>query len=583
MARRALGSGAGARRLAPLAPRQPAGRRPRGRSSGSAAACPAGPTPSSPRSSPRPAPSAPAIGVGTGLAAPTLLAHGADELKRRLLPRAITGEDTWCQLFSEPGSGSDLAGLTTRATRDGDEWVVDGQKLWSTSAHHADLGLLLARTDWDVPKHRGITLLRPADAPARRRGPSAAPDERPRLVQRGVPHRRPRAGRPTSIGEPGEGWRVAMTTLAHERGFATLRRRRFDVDGRPGRRARPPPRPTSTSPPTPGTRSAPGVPTSSSSRRRSHGRRDDAVVRQRIAGLVALQRAHDWTARRAQAARAAGRAPGSEGSLGKLAASEVARRAAACPRVARRRRRPAHRSRQPARRRRRRGARQRPGAVDRRRHRRDPAQHHRREGARPAARAERRSGRAVPEHPPLSWSRSTTRWCAGRRRCWRRTSTRSSATGCSAIHPGEHIGMPSRHLTFVISFDDPLELSVLPDGAPPVRPLRRPARRSAHDARVVIRHDGNQHGIQLARHAGRRTGAVRSARPARWRRDVVPLDVLWGRLAGELLDRLDAAPARGRERFAVLERRAAAGAVGARRDPVRRPAGDGRGVAPAGR
>src|SRR5918999_855600 len=72
-------------------------------------------------------------------------------------PDGVTGEQTWCQLFSEPGAGSDLAGLTTRAELDGDEWVVNGQKLWSTSAHHADFGLLLARTNWDVPKHRGIT------------------------------------------------------------------------------------------------------------------------------------------------------------------------------------------------------------------------------------------------------------------------------------------------------------------------------------------------------------------------------------------------------------------------------------------
>ena len=99
----------------------------------------------------------PAVGGGMGLAAPTLLAHGSDDLKRRLLPRALTGEDTWCQLFSEPTNGSDLAGLSTHAERDGDEWVVNGQKLWSTSAHHADLGLLLARTDPDVPKHRGIS------------------------------------------------------------------------------------------------------------------------------------------------------------------------------------------------------------------------------------------------------------------------------------------------------------------------------------------------------------------------------------------------------------------------------------------
>ena len=102
-----------------------------------------------------------AVGVAkTGirrLAAATLLVHGSDEQKQKFLRRSLTGEDTWCQLFSEPGSGSDLAGATTRAEFKGNRWVINGQKVWTTSAHHADWGLLLARTDWDKPKHQGLS------------------------------------------------------------------------------------------------------------------------------------------------------------------------------------------------------------------------------------------------------------------------------------------------------------------------------------------------------------------------------------------------------------------------------------------
>ena len=91
------------------------------------------------------------------LAAETILAHGSEDQKRRYLRPILTGEHAWCQLFSEPGSGSDLAGSTTRAELVDGTWILNGQKVWNTSAHHADFGILLARSDWDVPKHQGLS------------------------------------------------------------------------------------------------------------------------------------------------------------------------------------------------------------------------------------------------------------------------------------------------------------------------------------------------------------------------------------------------------------------------------------------
>ena len=163
------------------------------------------------------APAPPARGViGHGMVAPTLVTHGTDAQQRRYLRPMFTCEDIWCQLFSEPGAGSDVASLATRAERDGEEWTLNGQKVWTTVAHLANLGLLLARTDPDAPKHAGITcFLVDMHAPGVEVRPLHQITGEAEFNE--VFFTDVRVPDATRLGTVGEGWRVALTTLMNER------------------------------------------------------------------------------------------------------------------------------------------------------------------------------------------------------------------------------------------------------------------------------------------------------------------------------------------------------------------------------
>ncbi|MFO1025238.1 MAG: acyl-CoA dehydrogenase family protein [Acetobacteraceae bacterium] len=263
------------------------------------------------------------------LAAATLLAHGTDMQKEKWLKRSLSGEDTWCQLFSEPGSGSDLAGAMTRAEKKGNRWIINGQKVWTTSAHHADWGLLLARTDWDVPKHQGLSYFvidihqkGVEVVPLKQMNGHASFNQVFFTDAEVLPEHQ--------IDQLGRGWAVATTTLMHERreadgvrnwgkASAVGKGRIYDEERAENETAMAPYK---------------WYPQRAGrvdlviERAQETGAIADPVVRQEIARLLTMQKSAEWTARRARAAQMQGKPQGPEGSLGKLASSHVARLAA---------------------------------------------------------------------------------------------------------------------------------------------------------------------------------------------------------------------------------------------------------------
>jgi alkylation response protein AidB-like acyl-CoA dehydrogenase len=272
-----------------------------------------------------------AVGVArkgsSTLAASTILTHGSDVQKGKFLRRILTGEDAWCQLFSEPGSGSDLAGATTRAVLHGDHYVINGQKVWNTSAHHADYGILLARTNMDVRKHQGLSyFLMPMRQPGvevrqlRQMNGHASFNE-VFFVDALVP-------RENMLESEGEGWKVATTTLMHERRYADSMRRGTEPSARPERIYREEAEEIAIAlEPYTWYPQRAGRVDLVIERAKETGRNADPVVRQEIAKLLSMARCAEWTAGRARAAQEQGRNPGPEGSLGKLASSYVARAA----------------------------------------------------------------------------------------------------------------------------------------------------------------------------------------------------------------------------------------------------------------
>lgn len=271
----------------------------------------------------------PPPGLGYMLAAPTIAAHGSQEQIERFIPNILNGREAWCQLFSEPAAGSDLAGLQAKAEKDGDEWIVTGQKVWTSQGHQADRGILIARTNPELPKHRGMTYFAlPMDQPGV--DVRTLKEMTGRTFFSEVFMDEARVSDADRIGDLGDGWRVANTTLMVERtsigegsyGFAMTapgsKMNSFDriagdivtASKRPKRSGH-----------------APGVGMKLFHRyldlARKLGRTDDPVVRDELVQLYSLLQVNRLNGQRS---RAKAQRTGGEPNIAKLSSSELHRR-----------------------------------------------------------------------------------------------------------------------------------------------------------------------------------------------------------------------------------------------------------------
>jgi alkylation response protein AidB-like acyl-CoA dehydrogenase len=242
------------------------------------------------------------LGIGQGMAGPTLMAWANDADKERFLPDLASGEKVWCQLFSEPAGGSDLAALRTKAERDGDDWIVNGQKIWTSGAHYSDWGILVLRTDPTVAKHKGLTYFY-VDMK------SAGIDIKPIKQISGssdfneVYFTNVRIPDSQRLGDVGQGWQVALTTLMNERAsigagnsavnFKSLKAlaQRVTIDGKPAI--------------------------------------EDSAVRAKLASWYVEEAGLKFTAQRSLSALSKGELPGPENSIGKLVGARMAQDMAA--------------------------------------------------------------------------------------------------------------------------------------------------------------------------------------------------------------------------------------------------------------